>query len=393
VTPSWQAVAVGIALFASMAGYAIFAGADFGGGIWDLLAGGTERGRRARDAIDASVTPVWEGNQVWIVLGLVLLWTGFPAAFGAITTALFVPLALSVLGILLRGIGFAFRHEAQRPAAKRLTGALFGSASLIAPFFLGTCVGAVTTGGVRAHPAGNVLGAWTSPTAVVTGLLFVAACAYIGGIFLVGDSHRRGDKELTPYFERRAIAAGLCTGALAGLNIFLLSTSATYVFDRLTGIALPLVVASVLSGSASFVLMMLRRQWLLRVLGAGSVALVIAGWGLAQYPWILPRTLPLAHGSATTGSLWAELAVVLMALVFVVPSFVYLYWLQQHGVLIHDSASPALRSAAHDQGAGGDHPGRGRPPGPRSGTLAVVAVAVALVLGWANARRTKRIGT
>ena len=136
-----------------MAAYALFAGADFGGGIWDLLAGSSPRGRRARDAIDASVTPVWEGNQVWIVLGLVLLWTGFPSAFAAITITLFVPLAASVLGLVLRGVGFGFRHEAVRPASKRLTGALFASSSLLAPFFLGTAVGAVTTGRIpRAQP-------------------------------------------------------------------------------------------------------------------------------------------------------------------------------------------------------------------------------------------------
>jgi hypothetical protein len=150
-----------------MAAYALFAGADFGGGIWDLLAGSPSRGRRARDAIDASVTSVWEGNQVWIVFGLVLLFTGFPSAFAAISVTLFVPLAASVLGIVLRGVGFAFRHEAIHPVSKWLTGVLFGCSSFLAPFFLGTAVGAVTTGRIPVPSRGLSTAAWTTPTALV----------------------------------------------------------------------------------------------------------------------------------------------------------------------------------------------------------------------------------
>ena len=263
-TPSSETVTVGVAMVVTMAAYALFAGADFGGGIWDLFAGSSPRGRRARDAIDASVTPVWEGNQVWIVLGLVLLWTGFPSAFAAITITLFVPLAVSVLGIVLRGVGFAFRHEAVHPAAKRLTGALFASSSLLAPFFLGTAVGAVTTGRVPPHSHGLSTAAWTTPTALITGALFVSACAFIGAVYLVSDTQRRGDDDLVSYFGHRAIVSGLATGVLAGVNLALLHGSAPYVFGRLTGVALPLVIVSVLAGAAAMALILLRRQWLLR---------------------------------------------------------------------------------------------------------------------------------
>ena len=103
---------------------------------------------------------------------------------------------------------------------KSLSGALFAPRSLLAPFFLGTAVGAVATGQVRTAGAGNELGAWTSPTALMTGGLFVAACAYIGAVYLVGDSHRRGDK---PRWSATSPAArwppGLVTGALAAANL------------------------------------------------------------------------------------------------------------------------------------------------------------------------------
>jgi hypothetical protein len=186
---------------------------------------------------------VWEGNQVWIVMGLVLLWTGFPTALAAVFITLFAPLAASALGIVLRGIGFAFRHEAVRPAAKRLTGALFACSSLLAPFFLGTAVGAVTTGRIAVPSPG-----------------ISTAGAFIGAVYLVGDASRRGHDDLVPYFGRRAVISGAVTGVLAAVNLALLHGSAPYVFGRLTGVALPLVIISVLAGAAAVTLIVLRRQ-------------------------------------------------------------------------------------------------------------------------------------
>ena len=253
---------------------------------------------------------MWEGNQVWIVLGLVLLWTGFPSAFAAIAITLFVPLAASVLGLVLRGVGFAFRHEAIHPGSKRLTGALFATSSLLAPFFLGTAVGAVTTGRIPVPSHGLGTAAWTTPTGLVTGGLFVAACAFIGAVYLVGDAHRRGHRDLVPYFGHRAILSGLVTGVLAGVNLALLHGSAPYVFGRLTGVALPLVIVSVLAGGAAVTLILLRRQWLLRIFGALSVAAVVAAWGLAQYPWPFPTHLGLSAAAAPGASQTAEIVVI-----------------------------------------------------------------------------------
>ena len=385
-TPSWETITVGVGLVAAMAAYALFAGADFGGGIWDLLAGSSSRGRRARDAIDASVTPVWEGNQVWIVLGLVLLWTGFPGAFAAITITLFVPLAASLLGIVLRGVGFAFRHEAVRPASKRLTGVLFASSSLLAPFFLGASVGAVTTGRVPPHSHGLSTAAWTTPTALVTGVLFVASCAYIGAVYLVGDARRRGQDDLVTYFGHRAALSGAVTGILAAVNLGLLHSSAPYVFGRLTGVALPLVIISVLAGAAALTLILLRRQWLLRILGALAIAAVLAAWGLAQYPWLFPTSLGLAAAAAPDASQLAEITVIGMAAVLVVPSFAWLYWLQQHGRLEHDSASVQLRRAARAQN---------QPAAPATATrpmrlLTAVIIAVAVIQTVHERRRRHR---
>ncbi|WP_190179939.1 cytochrome d ubiquinol oxidase subunit II [Streptomyces naganishii] len=395
MSPSPEAVATAVVLFAAMAAYAVFAGADFGGGIWDLLAGGAERGAEPRAAVDASVTPVWEGNQVWIVYGFVIVWTGFPAAFAAVMTALFAPLCLSLLGLFFRGIGFSFRHEAERPAMKRLSGALFAASSLVTPFFLGTVIGAVADGGVPVRPTGNVLAAWTSPVALVTGFLFVAACAYIGAVYLVGDCDRRGEPDMVRYFSRRAVVSGLVTGVIAAVNLALMRTSTPYVFHRLFGPALPLVVLSVAAGAAALVLVLARRTVLLRVTAALAVVSVIGAWGWAQYPWLLPGVLDLRTGSAPRAALLAELVVAALAVLLVVPSFSYLYWLQQHSRLQESPPSEGLRQAVEaQQRAETPAPAAPRPAGrgERFAAGAVLAAAAVRLAVETLTRRRARAG-
>jgi cytochrome bd ubiquinol oxidase subunit II len=111
--------------------YALFGGADFGGGLWDLVAGGAERGQRPRDLIQRSLTPVWEANHVWLIFVLVVLWTAFPPAFSAIFTTLYVPIALAALGIVLRGAGFAFRKSIVGLPQRRAMGATFAISSVL----------------------------------------------------------------------------------------------------------------------------------------------------------------------------------------------------------------------------------------------------------------------
>jgi cytochrome bd ubiquinol oxidase subunit II len=384
MNPSPEAIAVATILIVVIAAYALFGGADFGGGIWDLVAGSAERGEAPRELIDESITPVWEGNHVWLIFILVLTWTSFPPAFAAIMTALFVPLSLSLLGIVLRGAGFAYRHTAERLRMRQLTGTVFATASLITPFFMGTVVGAIATGQVPAHPTGNVMAAWTSPTAILTGFLFVAACAYISAVFLVLEARQRGHQDLVRYFSLRATAAGVLGGALAGGTLAELSTSAPYVYHRLTGIALPLVAISIAAGIAVVGMLLLRwyHALFLRATAAIAIATVVFGWGLAQYPYLLPTSLTLAAGSAPTTSLVTEFVVVGLALLLVAPGFALLYYLQQRRMLTEHDSEAELRLAAELQQARPGQPAAAPASAPTSAatrtTTALVLVMLAL---------------
>jgi len=314
--------------------YALFGGADFGAGFWDLVAGFDERkGERPRGRIQRSLVPVWEANHVWLIFILVVLWTAFPEAFGAIMSTLYVPLALAALGIVLRGAGFAFRKSVQRLEYRRAMGAVFAISSLLTPFFMGTVVGAIAAGHVPAEGNGAAFSSWLQPLPLLTGALFVASGAYLAAIFLVADSARAGDAEMESYFARRALWAAGVAGALALAGVFALHSEARYVFDRLTAEGLPLVIVSGLCGLAVLVLLLRGARRGLRPLAAGAVVAVIWGWGVAQFPYLLPTSLRIDQAAAPGPTLDAVLIVFVIAAIVVLPALGLLYWLSQRELL------------------------------------------------------------
>ena len=313
--------------------YAVFGGADFGGGLWDLVAGDAEKGDRPRARIQQSLTPVWEANHVWLIFILVVLWTAFPEAFSAIMSTLYVPLALAAVGIVFRGAGFAFRKSIRRLELRRAMGATFAISSVLTPFFMGTVVGAVAAGNVPAGGNGDAFSSWIEPLPLLTGALFVATGAYLAAIFLVSDSHGSGDAEMEVYFSRRALAGALVAGALAVVGLVLLHSEAHYAYDRLVAEGLPLVILSAVCGLLAVALLATGRVRGLRPLGVGAVVAVIWGWGVAQFPYLLPTSLKISESAAPGPTLDAVLIVFCIAAVVVLPSLGFLYWLTQKELL------------------------------------------------------------
>jgi cytochrome d ubiquinol oxidase subunit II len=336
-----KAEAVAGVLWIGATAYAVFGGADFGAGFWSLVAGGSSRGQRARDLADWAIGPVWEANHVWLIFVLVVLWTGFSEAFGSIFSTLFIPLSLAALGIVLRGSGFAFHKTARRLEGRSLAERLFGLASLLTPFFMGTVIGAIASGRV---PVGNAEGdawsSWLNVTSLVIGALFVATSAYLAAVFLVYDARRAGARDLEEYFTNRALIAGAVTGLLAVAGIVALRSHAHYVYDRLTSNALPLVISSALAGLAVIVLLRSRSRRYARPLAIVAVVAVVWGWGVAQYPYLLPTQLTIADAAAPSDTLTAVLIVFGAAIVLVIPSMVLLYTLAQRS-MVEEGPAPA----------------------------------------------------
>ncbi|MGV1048583.1 MAG: cytochrome d ubiquinol oxidase subunit II [Solirubrobacterales bacterium] len=316
--------------------YALFGGADFGGGFWDLVAGGAEKGERPRALIQRSLTPVWEANHVWLIFIIVVLWTAFPSAFSAIFSTLYVPISLAALGIVLRGSGFAFRKSVEGLAARRAAGATFALSSVLTPFFMGTVVGAIAAGNVPAAGNGDAFSSWLQPLPLLTGAMFVATGAYLAAVFLVGDARRAGEGEMERYFVRRALAAAAVAGVAAAVGLVELHAEARYVFDRLVDQGLPLVILSALCGFGLLAVLLRGARRPLRLFAAGAVIAVIWGWGVAQFPYLLPTSLTIGEAAAPDPTLDVVFVVFAVAAVLVLPSLGLLYALSQRDLLEHE---------------------------------------------------------
>jgi cytochrome d ubiquinol oxidase subunit II len=312
--------------------YAVFGGADFGAGMWDLVAGRSDRAERARALIDHSIAPVWEANHVWLIFVLVVLWTAFPPAFSAVMTTLYVPLALAALGIVLRGSGFAFRHALPGPVRAPAT-RMFGISSLLTPFFMGTVVGAVASGEVPAGGGGDPISSWTGILPLITGVLFVAVSAYLAAVFLVRDAGAAGDEDLEDYFGRRALAMAVIAGGAAVAGVLALRSDARFVYDGLTGPGLPLVIASGLCGLGALVLLARRVTLAIRPLAVAAVAAVVWGFFVAQHPYMLPESLTIDEAVGVSATQTGVIIVFVVAGIVCLPAFGLLYLLAQRRAL------------------------------------------------------------
>jgi cytochrome d ubiquinol oxidase subunit II len=329
--------AVAVVLFFGVVAYAVFGGADFGAGFWDLVAGGPRRGARPRAVIAHSIGPVWEANHVWLIFALVVLWTGFPEAFASITLTLFVPLSIAALGIVFRGASFAFRKEVSRTSSQRNFGAAFAASSVLVPFCMGAVAGAVASGRVPAGgKAGDPWSSWLNETSILGGVLAVTVCAYLASVYLFHDARRAADPLMVEYFRRRAVVAAIVAGVVALIGVFLLHDDAPYLYDGLTSRALPLVIISALCGVGSLLLLLRGLAQGARIAAASAVAAVVLGWGVAQWDYILPETLTVSQAAAPDGTLTTILVVFVVAAIVILPSLGLLYVLDQKSLLEPD---------------------------------------------------------
>ncbi|MGH7873730.1 MAG: cytochrome d ubiquinol oxidase subunit II [Candidatus Binatia bacterium] len=313
-------------LFAALVLYAVLGGADYGGGVWDLLASGP-RAREQRHLIEAAIGPVWEANHVWLIFLIVLLFTAFPAAFAALSTALHIPLTLMLLGIVLRGTSFTFRqyHGPDDPLQERW-GRLFAVTSVFTPVMLGICIGAISTGGIRVQNGAVTSGfllPWLGLFPFAVGLFAVALFAFLAAVYLTIEAD---NQDLREDFRRRALAAAIVVGMLA-LAVYLLSyETAPLVRVGLThhpwSWALHIITGAFALGTIGA--LWWRRFHLARALAVGQVALILGGWALSLYPFLVPPDITIMQAAAPSvlhPVLWAAA----IGLLILVPSFVYLF--------------------------------------------------------------------
>jgi cytochrome d ubiquinol oxidase subunit II len=324
----WIELAALAALLGMMA-YAILGGADFGGGVWDLFASGP-RARQQRLAIQKAMGPVWEANHVWLIFVVVVLFTCFPKGYSRLGIALFLPFHLALLGIMLRGASFVFRayQSRQEEAATRVSawGIVFGVASIISPILLGAAFGVVTEGYIHVDETGRVTTShpapWLSPYCIGNGLLALSTCAYLAAVYLTNETTGK----LREDFRQRAIFSGTSTAVLAGLVLLFAWQEANWFFQRLLRPqALPIVAAGLICFAGSAWAVFTRRYALSRFFAAAEIMLLLAGWGVAQYPYLVYPHITFASAAAPTATIQFMVLSLPVGAAFLLPSLWYLF--------------------------------------------------------------------
>jgi cytochrome bd ubiquinol oxidase subunit II len=326
-----------IALLISLWLYALLGGADYGGGLWDLMARGDTAGRQ-RATIAHAIGPVWEANHVWLILAVVILFAGFPRAFSMVSTFLHAPLVLLLIGIVLRGAAFVFRaYGADDPRHERLWGRVFAIASAATPFFLGVIVGAVTDGKLPSRPGGSFMDVfvkpWLTPFALSVGAFALVLFGYLAAAYLTLEAH---DADERAAFRQRALASGALVGVLAGIVLLLAGEDIRHGLLQ-SPWAVPLHVAT---GAAALVALgaLWREAYrLARLAAAAQVTLILWGWALAQYPYAIRPHLTLAQAAAPRNVEVMLLEVLAAGAVVLLPSLAFLFAI--FGPRGHDSAT------------------------------------------------------
>ncbi len=321
-------------VLAGLVFYAVLGGADFGAGLWQLTAGRGPAAERIRDHAHHSMGPVWEANHVWLIFALTVLWTGYPRMFGSIASTLTIPFFVAAVGIVLRGGAYALRSGTRSPRERRAQETVLAVSSILTPAAMGLIVGAIAGGRVPVgNAAGDLVTSWLDPLPILVALISVAFAGYLAAVFLSGDAARRGDAGLEARFRVRALGSGAAAGAAAAAGLVALRNDAPHLYDELVrGRALPALAVSAVAGIATLVLVHRRRYEPARYSAAAAVAAVVAGWGLAQEPLLLPG-LTIEQAAAPRDTLIALSIAVVAGGVVVFPALALLFRLALGGAL------------------------------------------------------------
>lgn len=315
-------------LWFGLIAYAVLGGADFGAGIWNLFAVGPQAKRQIQ-LINKALGPVWEANHVWLIFLIVGLFSVFPSAFAVLSIALFIPLTLALIGIVLRGSAFIFRTYAIDSTAPTTTwwSRVFSTTSLATPFFLGAAAAAVASGKIDVTGSNiqSDFSSWTSPYALTIGAMAIALCASLAAVYLSVEAHNGHDEELTETYRLRAIIAGAITAVLGALGLLLSISEAPILWHGLITRAWPVVIATMLIGLATAAALFYRKYSLARILIILETAFLLGSWGLSQYPYIIPPRMTIENAANDPNVIVILLISIGIGMVLILPALYYLF--------------------------------------------------------------------
>jgi cytochrome bd ubiquinol oxidase subunit II len=344
--------------------YAVLGGADYGGGVWDLLASGP-LAERQRASIAHAIGPVWEANNVWLIYVITVTWTTFPVVYAAVSTALFVPVLLALMGIILRGAAFGFRSQYAARAGVAVTwSSIFSGASTITPFLLGTIAGAIAGGALHVHngaaavSGGSYWTLWTTPFALACGAFAVALCAVLAATYLAVEAETAHDLALADIFRAKALVSGAITALIGALAAILAHFQSPVLWQGLVGKALPLSLGAVVIGLATAAALLLGFLRLARLGVAAETACILAAWAVAQYPYLIIPDVTIASAAVPRSVLIAVTIASVAGMLVLLPSLWYLFRVFKGQAGKPAGPTAALRAEEGWRAAFGEDPAR-----------------------------------
>jgi cytochrome d ubiquinol oxidase subunit II len=314
-------------MLASLVIYCVMAGADFGGGVWELLASGP-RATQQRELVFKAIGPIWEANHVWLILIIVLTFVCFPAAFAAVSIALHIPLALMLIGIVLRGSAFAFRNYEERSVSVQRRWALvFAISSAFTPVMLGVCLGAATSGDILIRDGTVATGffkSWLQPFPWAVGFFTLSLFSYLAAVYLACEAR---DPDLKDDFRRKAIASGIAVGVLAFVVLGVSRTGAPQLWTALVHqpTAWPAQIITGTLAVAALYMLWKKEVITARLFAVLQVVAILIAWGIAEHPFLVRPEITIRSAAAEPGVLAAVAWALLAGAVILFPSLFYLY--------------------------------------------------------------------
>ncbi|HVY64166.1 MAG TPA: cytochrome d ubiquinol oxidase subunit II [Gammaproteobacteria bacterium] len=305
---------MGIALFA----YVVLDGYDLGIGLLLPFADGHEK-----DEMIAAIGPFWDANETWLVLGIGVLLIAFPVAHGLVLTALYLPVTLMLIGLILRGVSFDFRVKAAA-TQKRMWNRAFAAGSLLAAVAQGWMLGSYVTG-LTPSPVGRYFAALIAATLPA---LYVVLGA---GWLLLKTDGPLFDKALR--FGRRAmLPMGLALLAISIATPLVSPTIAArwFALPNFIGL-LPIPLTSLIAFAAVYWVLgrpdVARGGYAWIVMAGTTLLCLMATIGLAYslYPYVVLDRLTIWQAAADTRSLRFVFAGVVLVLPFTIAYTVFVY--------------------------------------------------------------------
>jgi cytochrome d ubiquinol oxidase subunit II len=320
--------AVAFFLAVSILFYCIFGGADFGAGMLEAFAGA--RREEQRKVIAHAIGPVWEANHVWLILAVVILFTGFPKAYSALSVTFHIPLTLMLIGVVLRGCAFTFRHyDVVRDESQRYYSAIFVASSFLTPLMLGVVAGG-TLFGMSSQPEAGFYAAFVRPWAnlfcFAVGVFTCVLFAFLAAVYLLGETQ---EAEVKRILARRALVLN-ALAILVGMSVFAAAELEGLSLARLftgRGLSLASMIGATVILLPLWIAIRRDASQMARILVAVQVGLVLVGWYRLQYPIIInSSTTPLTiYTAAAPGPTLRYLLYALVAgAVIIFPALFYL---------------------------------------------------------------------